>query len=157
MPDAPQVAAPPQSPAQPPPPPPPKVYTLGFEPIGEFSETELFLKGVIRAKLWISEKVPAHFRSLTGEDVDKVNEAVKVTPQMTASQYNTEITYHNLAHSIEAIGGAPFTGTVDERLKKIRAMASAVLGRLTMAYLEFNDHVDELFVGKGVGDLAKKS
>jgi hypothetical protein len=154
MPDAPQVTAPPQSPVQAP---PPKVYTLRFEPIGEFNETELFLKGVIRAKVWISEKVCARFKSMTGEDVDKVNEAVKVTPQTTASQYNTEITYHNLAHSIEAVGETAFSGTVDERLKKIRAMASAVLGRLTMAYLEFNDHVDELFVGKGVGDLAKKS
>jgi hypothetical protein len=154
MPDAPQVAAPPQSPAQAP---PPKTYTLRFEAAGEFNETELFLKGVIRAKIWISEKVCVRFKSMTGEDVDKVNEAVKVTPQMTASQYNTEITYHNLAHSIEAVGETQFSGTIDERLKKIRAMASAVLGRLTMAYLEFNDHVDELFVGKGVGDLAKKS
>lgn len=136
--------------------PPPKTYTLKFEPIGEFNETELFTRGVLRAKFWLSEGIVARFKSLTGEDVDRINDAVKTTAQMTVTQYNTEITYHNLAHSLEAINDTIYSGTFEERLKKVRAMASAVLGRLTVAYLEFNDHVDELFAGKGDG-LAKKS
>jgi glutamine cyclotransferase len=134
-----------------------RTYTLKYEPIGEFSETELFVKGVVRAKFWLSDGIVARLKSLTGEDVDKVNDAVKATPQMTVTQYNTEITYHNLAHSLEAINDTIYSGSFEDRLKKVRAMASAVLGRLTVAYLEFNDHVDELFAGKGGSDLAKKS
>lgn len=136
---------------------PPRKYTLKFEPVGEFTETELFTRGTVRGKVWITDTLAARFRSLTGEDVDRVNEAVKVTPQTTAAQYNTEITYHNLANSLEGVGDTTISGPVEDRLKKIRAMSSAVLQRLTVAYLEFNDHVDEIFVGKGVADLAKKS
>lgn len=155
MPDTSQVSAPPQSPTQAPP--PKKTYMLKFEPVGEFSETELFMKGVVRAKLWLSDVTVARLKSMTGDEVDKINEAVKVTPTMTTTQYNTEITYHNIAHSLEAINDTPYAGTFEERLKKIRSMASAVLGRLTIAYLEFNDHIDEIFTGKGVAELAKKS
>jgi len=157
MPETTQAVSAPPTQAPPPAPPQKRPYTLRFEPVGEFNETELFTKGTLRAKLWISDKIVASFKSLTGEEVDRINEAVKVTPQTTTAQYNTEITYHNLAHSIESVNGSVMPSDFAERLKKFRSMASAVIGRLSLAYLEFNDRIDELFVGKGVAELTKKS
>lgn len=137
--------------------PEPKRYTLKFEPVGTFDETELFVKGTVRGKVWLTDSSWAQFKSLTGEEVDQVNSAVKVTPQTTAAQYNTDVTYHNLARALEELAGAKVTGSIEERIARLRGMSSAVLGRLTMAYLEFNEHVDGIFAGKGVADLAKKS
>lgn len=132
-------------------------YILKFEPVGEFSETELFVKGCVRGKIWISDQTPLLMKSLTGEETDKVDEAVRVKPGMSQREYNTQTTYYNLAYSIEAIGDKKLDGPIEDRVKQIRAMAAPVLGRMSLAILEFGIHVDELFVGKGGLELAKKS
>ncbi len=137
--------------------PPTKSYTLKFEPIGAFTADELFVKGFLKGKFWISDTIVARFRSMTGEDVDKINEAVKVSASTTVAHYNTEITYRNLAHSLEAINDTVFSGDVEDRVKKVRSMPSALLGRLSLAYLEFNDRIDSLFIGKEAEGVAKKS
>lgn len=153
MPDAAQADPKPPAPAAVQPYP----YKLVFEPVGDFSEAELFIKGFVSGKIWLSDKNFVIMRSLIGTEVDEINEKVKVTADMTVSHFNTEITYNNLARSIKELAGKPFDGTVDEKLSKIRGIAGPILARLSMAYLEFGHHVDELFVGKEGGDTAKKS
>lgn len=137
--------------------PPPYPYLLKWEPIGEFTEEALFIKGVVRAKVWITEKVIIHYRSLSGEEVDKVNEGIKVTEGMSVAHFKTEQSYWNLAHSIESIADKPFEGKVEEKLAMIRKMAAPILHRILLGYMEFGNHVDDLFVGKGGQEVAKKS
>lgn len=132
-------------------------YQLKFEPIGEFSETELFVSGRVSGKVWISDSTPVTFKSMTGREVDVVNEAVKIKDGMSSLFYQTEITYQNLSFALEKIGDKPFSGKPEEKMSKIRDMSAAVLLRLSMAYLEFMDHVDEIFSGKVVSDTSKKS
>lgn len=164
MPEAPAKAPPetPAAPAQTTPDAPvakmqPRVYSLKFDPAEDFSETTLFVKGCVRGTIWISQTMKIAMRSLLSEEGDKINEEVKVKADTTISAYQSEITYWNLAYAIEAIGGEPFSGTLPEKIKKLRGMATAVLMRMAMAYLEFNGHVDDLFRGKEALDLAKKS
>jgi hypothetical protein len=135
---------------------PPK-YSLKFEPVGEFTETELFVRNRVSGKIWISGKTSITFRSMTGREVDMIHDAVKITQDMTSMHYQTEVTYRNLSHSIVKIGDASFDGTPEEKLSKVRDMSAAVLLQLSVAYLEFSDHVNELFAGKEVNDSAKKS
>jgi hypothetical protein len=132
-------------------------YTLKFEPVGEFTETELFIRNRVTGKIWISAKTSVTFRSMTGREVDSIHEAIKVTQEMTSMHYQTEVTYRNLSHSLAKLGDVAFEGTAEEKLSKIRDMSAAVLLQLSMAYLEFSDHVGELFAGKEINDSAKKS
>lgn len=132
-------------------------YILKFEPVGAFSETELFIKGFVRGKVWVSDQIPVVMRSLTGEETDKVDEAVKVKPGMSQREYNTLTTYYNLAYAIESVGDKKLDGAIEDRVKYFKAMAAPILGRMALAVLEFGGHVDELFVGKGGAELAKKS
>jgi hypothetical protein len=132
-------------------------YQYKFDPGEDFSETALFVKGVVRGTIWISGNTPVLYRSLTGEEVDRINAAVKVTPDMSVTTFNTEVTYWNLAHSIEKIGETRIEGAVEEKIKRFRSMAAPILTRLQLGYLEFNLHIEELFKGKEVGELAKKS
>jgi hypothetical protein len=132
-------------------------YILKFEPVGVFSETELFVKGFLRGKIWVSDQTTVTFRSLTGEETDKIDEVVKIKPGMSQREYNTQTTYYNLAYGVEAIGEEKLSGTAEEKVKRLKSMASAVVARISLAWLEFNGHVDELFVGKGGLELAKKS
>lgn len=132
-------------------------YRLKFEPVGEFTEAELFVHGSVKGKAWLSEQSNVIFRSLIGTEVDEINTVVKATPDMTVNHFHTELTYRNLAHSMVEFGGKSFDGSIEEKLKKIRAMAGPILARLSIAYLEFGHHVDELFVGKVGLDTAKKS
>lgn len=135
----------------------PYEYTLKFEPVGDFNETELFVKGFVKGRLWLSDKMTVVYRSLIGTEVDAINEAVKIVPGMTITHFNTEQTYHNLAHSIEEVGGKKFEGTLEEKLQRIRPMAGPILARLSLAYLEFGHHVDDLFKTNGGLETAKKS
>lgn len=132
-------------------------YILKFEPSAEFNETELFVKGTVRGKVWISEQTALSMKSLTGEETDKIDDLVKIKPGMSQREYNTLTTYYNLAFAVERIGDKPVDGPVEERVKHFRGMAAPILSRMALAYLEFNGHVDDLFVGKGAQDLAKKS
>jgi hypothetical protein len=167
MPEAPPVAQkptpPPVAPAAPAAAEPQKeakqarAYSLKFEPDKDFNETTLFLKGSVTGKVWISAAVPVSLRSLTGEEVDKINEAVTVKDGMSLQAYQTDLTYWNLAFSVTAIGSEPFSGTTEEKLAKLRKMATAVLTRMALAYLEFNSRVSELFDGKEATEVAKKS
>lgn len=158
MPEAPSQESPPKEPAAPQAAPPPeKRYTLKFEPIGEFDEITLYTKGVVRGKVWISPTAVLTMRSLSAKEVDTINAAVKINDGMTLAHYNTEITYHNLAHSIEKIGDVDFKGEIAERIEKLRQMAAPVVTRFSLAYLEFNSRVDDLFIGKEGLETAKKS
>jgi len=132
-------------------------YEFRFEPGEDFSETALFVKGFVCGTVWISGNTPVVFRSMTGEDVDKINDTVKIKPDMTVAQFNTQITYWNLAFAVEKIGETKMDGSPEEKVKRFQAMAAPILARLQLAYLEFNAHIEELFKGKEVGDLAKKS
>lgn len=132
-------------------------YTLPWDPVGKFDEETLFVQGRIQAKFWLSSTITVVFRSLLGEEIDKINEAVKVGKEMSIGHFNTEITYQNYAYSLVRIRDEDFSGTLEEKLAKIRALPAPILIRLQLAYLEFNDHIDDLFVGKEVLDLAKKS
>lgn len=132
-------------------------YTLRFEPGSEFDETTLFLKGRVRGTLWISEAVPVVMRSLTGREVDAINEAVKIKEGMSVHQFNTEVTYWNLTYALESISGKRPPEAVEERLEWLKDLAAPILSRLQVAYLEFSDHVADLFKGKEGGALAKKS
>jgi len=160
--------APPQSPPAPPPAAPaaeataapkmqPRAYALKFEPDQDFNETTLFVKGTVRGTVWISAAIQLGLRSLLAEESDKINDEVKIKDGMTISTYQAEITYWNLAYAIESIGGKPFEGSVQDKIKQLRGKATAVLVRMSMAYLEFCNHVDDLFRGKEALDLAKKS
>jgi hypothetical protein len=134
-----------------------RVYSFKFEPDPEFTETALFLKGSIRGKIWISDMTSVVMRSLLCDEVDKINDAVRIKEGMSINAYQTEITYWNLAFSTVRLGDAFFEGTTEEKIKKLRQMASPILMRLSMAYLEFSDHVDDLFKGKEALAIAKKS
>lgn len=137
--------------------PPAPTYTLKFEPVGEFNETELFVRNRVTGQLWISETVSVTLRSLTGREVDAIHEAIKIGVEMTAMHYQTEVTYRNLAHSIVKIGDKEFTGKLEEKLDKIKDMSGVILLRMSLAYAEFSDHVSELFAGQKAVDVAKKS
>jgi hypothetical protein len=132
-------------------------YTLKFEPVGEFTEAELFIRYRVVGKIWISDQTAITLRSMTGREVDSVHETVKVTQEMTSMHYQTEVTYRNLAHSLVKIGSSDFSGTPEEKLNKVRDMSAMVLLKLSIAYAEFSDHVGELFGRKEVVDTAKKS
>jgi hypothetical protein len=133
-------------------------YSLKFDPIGEFTETELYLRNRVTGKLWISERMSITLRSLTGREGDSIHEAIKVTQEMTSMHYQTEVTYRNLAYALVKIGDAEFSGTHEEKLNKVRDMSSMVLLKMSIAYAEFSDHVGELFAGKeGIVEAAKKS
>ncbi len=149
-PAAPAEATPPQSP-------PKKTYTLKFEPGEDFTEVALYTKGVVRGKIWISPAVVVDMRSLSAKEVDEINSAVKITDGMTTNHYNTEITYQNLAHSIDKIGNEKLDPDIGKRIEKLKSMAAPVVTRLSLAYLEFNSRVDDLFVGKEALETAKKS
>lgn len=149
----PEVQDPPAPPAEA----PKKTYTLKFEPLEDFSEMALFVKGRVRGKVWVTDRIPVVYRTLIGSEIDAVNAAVKVREGMSITQYNTESSYHNLAHTVEQVGDVKLEGTVEERLQKIRAMAAPVLTRLLAGYLEFNDRVSDLFAGKEASEIAKKS
>lgn len=164
MPEAPPLvspAAPPVAPAVETPAATPKMqpraYSMKFEPDVDFNETTLFIKGAVRGIVWISAATQIGMKSLLAEESDKINDEVKVKDGMTISTYQAEITYWNLAYAIESIGSKPFEGSVQDKIKKLRGMATAVLVRMSMAYLEFCGHVDDLFRGKEALDLAKKS
>lgn len=159
-PAAPPPAAPPAPEAKKPPAEPEKPkreYILRWEPEKEFDESSLFTKGRVSAKVWISDKTFIGLQSLSGEEVDKVNEKVKIGNGMSFSHYNTEITYENLAYSGISINGEAVKGDHETRVAYFKKMAAPILARFALAYLEFNGHVDDLFVGKGVLDTAKKS
>ncbi len=152
----------PTAPPAPPPaetkaPNPPNEYSLKWEPVGKFSLEELFLNSFVRAKVWVADAVPVIFRSLIGEEIDKVHEGVKVVPNMTRSHFQTEQTYWNLAFALEQIGDKQPQGTFEERLAAIRKMSAPLLMRLAIGYLEFSGHVEDLFEGKGGMEAAKKS
>jgi len=132
-------------------------YILKFEPTEPFTETELFARGCVRGKVWITDKVPVTMRSLVGEETDKIDEAVRIKPGMSQREYNTLTTYYNLAYGIESVGDQKLSGSIEDRVKYLKGLASPILGRLSLAWIEFNTHVDELFVGKGGLELAKKS
>ena len=152
-----QPASPPETKPVEPKAPEPVRYILKFEPVGTFTETELFTKGFLRGKVWVSDQTPVTFRSLTGEETDKIDEAVKIKPGMSQREYNTQTTYYNLAYGVEAVGEEKLSGTDEDKVKKLKSMASAIVARMSLAWLEFNGRVDELFVGKGGLELAKKS
>ena len=151
-PPAPEAKTPPASPDQ-----PKRDYVLRWEPEKDFNESTLFTKGRVAAKVWISDQTFIALQSLSGEEVDKVNETVKVGNGMSFSHYNTEVTYHNLAFSAINVNGEPVKGSHEERVAFFKKMAAPILARFALAYLEFNAHVDDLFAGKGVLDAAKKS
>jgi hypothetical protein len=151
-PPAPDAKTPPAKPEE-----PKREYVLRWEPDKEFDESALFTKGRVAAKVWISDKTFIALQSLSGEEVDKVNEKVKIGQGMSFSHYNTEITYENLAYAAISINGEPVKGSHEERVAYFKKMAAPILARFAMAYLEFNLHVDDLFAGKGVLDTAKKS
>jgi hypothetical protein len=153
MADATPAAPPEVTPKQP----DPSKYTLKFEPVGEFTETELFIRNRVSGKVWITERMAVTLRSLTGREVDAIHEAIKVTPDMTSMHYQTEVTYRNLAHSLQNIGAEPFTGTIEEKLNKIRDLSATILLKTSLAYAEFSDHVADLLAGKEAGEIAKKS
>lgn len=134
-----------------------KKYTLRWESVDPFTEEELFINGCVRGKIWVSESTSVIMKSLTGEEVDEVNKSVRLDHQMPLAQYNTEITYHNIARSLEQIGDRKLAGSIEDRVASIRKMAAPFLVRLQLALLEFNDHVDDLFTGKEKPELAKKS
>jgi hypothetical protein len=134
-----------------------RVYTFKFEPDPEFTETALFLNGSIRGRIWVSDVTHLVMRSLLSEDVDRINSEVRIKEGMSINAYQTEITYWNLALSIVRLGDKGFDGTTEEKVAKLRKMASPILMRLSMAYLEFCDHVDDLFKGKEALAVAKKS
>lgn len=136
---------------------PKRNYVLNWEPTKDFDEASLFTKGRVSAKVWISDKTFIGLQSLSGEEVDKVNEKVKVGNGMSFTHYNTEITYENLAYAGISINGEPVKGDHEARVAYFKKMAAPILARFALAYLEFNAHVDDLFAGKGVLDTAKKS
>lgn len=158
MPDAPAAAPPPaaEAPAK-----KPKEYTLKFEPIGDFNLETLFVRGFLAAKIWLTDTIAVELKSLTGEEVDEVNNSVfKLTEKMTQYQYNTEVTYRNLAHSVMKLGSEAVTGTFEEKVAKTKKRAGSVIGRMQLAYLELNDRIDDLYVpqeGKEQESLGKKS
>lgn len=137
--------------------PEPQKYILKFEPIEPFTEAELFAKGFVRGKTWISDQKTAVLRSLTGEETDKIDEACRIKPGMSQREYNTLTTYYNLAYAVEMMDDQKLNGTVEDKVKHLKALAAPILTRLSLAWLEFNARVDELFVGKGGVELAKKS
>ena len=132
-------------------------YEFRFEPVGDFTAADLFIKGEIAAKMWITPKISAVYKSLTGEEVDKINEAVKVKDGMSVTQFNTEITYYNLAYSVIEIDGKPVTGGLQDKLGRYRKMSANILTLFQVAYLEFNAHVNELLEGEEALGIAKKS
>jgi hypothetical protein len=137
--------------------PDPLKYTMKFDHVGEFTEAELFIRNRVAGKIWLTERMSVTLRSLIGREVDAIHEAIKVGPDMTSMHYQTEVTYRNLAYSLQKIGDEPFVGTLEEKLVKIRDMSATILLKLSLAYAEFSDHVADLFVGKEAGALAKKS
>lgn len=134
-----------------------KEYLLDFEAVGDFSEGALFTGGELRGKVFISKNVTAIFKTLTGDEVDRINEAIKVDKDTTAAQYNTDVTNLNLCYSLISVGDTHLKPGSEESLEYLKTLPAAVLGRLSLAYVEFNSRVDELFGGEEVLEKAKKS
>lgn len=168
----PEAQAPPDAPAAPPaaeaqkPPPPPKPkrnYTYRFEPIGDFDEDEMYIRGRVRGRIWISPKLFVEMRSVLGKETDEVYDLVRIEKGMSQDKYNTEITYHSIAQALEKIGDKPFQGTLSEKVTKLREMAGPLNSRMQLAYIEFSDHVQDIFIvepptdGKPEEGLGKKS
>lgn len=132
-------------------------YTLKFEPVGEWSEETLFINGRLRGKVNLGQRLSVIMKSLSGNEVDQVYKAVPVVQGMSRDQYNTEVTYYDLAYSLDSIGDKKMPEKLEDRLTMLRGLAAPILSRLTLAYLEFNARVDELFRGQEALGTAKKS
>lgn len=134
-------------------------YTLKFEPVGDFTDMEIYLKGCVRGKFWLSENVIAQMKSLTGEEIDTINAAVKPETTWTVTRYNTEVTNLNLALSLEKVSDRIFGGTLEEKVAAIRKMGAPILSRMQLAFVELNERVNELFAikGKEAENQVKKS
>lgn len=159
MADSPAPAAAPPTPAQEAPNQKLQVrqYKLPWEAVGPFTVEEIFIKGTVRGKIMVADGMPVVYRSLIGEEVDKVNEGIKITSEMTLQQFKTEQTYWNLAFSVESVGKVTLSGTFEEKLAAIRKMNASAISRIGLGYLEFCGRIEDLFEVKGGGELAKKS